>query len=68
MLAMMDGPSITEANVPCGLPEVNRIKRRFAEDRFWRAAPVDETTADQAAQIALTAAKAGLLRRGAPGS
>lgn len=84
------------------LPEVNRIKRRFAEDRFWRAAPVitravergelpagtdpdevlktliapillrlvvtaepvDETTADQAARIALTAARAGLLQRG----
>lgn len=83
------------------LPEVARIRRRYAEDRFWRASPVitraiergelpagtdpdevlrtliapillrlmftgepvDETTADQAAQIALTAARAGLLKR-----
>jgi AcrR family transcriptional regulator len=87
------------------LPEVTRIKRRFAEDRFWRASPViaravergelpadtdpdevlkaliapillrlvitaepvDETTADQAAQVALTAARAGLLLRRRPG-
>lgn len=83
------------------LPEVARIRRRYAEDRFWRASPVitraiergelpadtdpdevlrtliapillrlmftsepvDEDTADQAAQVALTAAKAGLLNR-----
>lgn len=83
------------------LPEVARIRRRYAEDRFWRASsvitqaiergelppdtdpdqvlrtliapillrllftaePVDEATADQAAQIALTAAKTGLLNR-----
>jgi AcrR family transcriptional regulator len=84
------------------LPEVARIRRRFTEDRYWRAAPVvaravergelppdtdpdqvlstliapimlrllfsdepvDETVADQAALIALTAARAGLLRLG----
>jgi AcrR family transcriptional regulator len=83
------------------LPEVARIKRRYAEDRFWRASPVitravergelpadtdpdevlrtliapillrlmftgepvDEATADRAAQVALTAARAGLLNR-----
>ena len=83
------------------LPEIARIRRRYAEDRFWRAAPVitraidrgelpagtdpdevlktliapillrllftaepvDEATADQAAQVALTAARAGLLSR-----
>jgi len=83
------------------LPEVTRIRRRFAEDRFWRAwpivtraidrgelpadtdpdevlkaliapillrlvitaEPVDKATADQAAQVALTAARAGILRR-----
>ena len=86
------------------LPEVARIRRRYTEDRFWRASPVitraiergelppdtdpyqvlrtliepillrllfsaepvDEATADQAAQIALTAAKTGLLNRQRP--
>jgi AcrR family transcriptional regulator len=86
------------------LPDITRIRRRYAEDRFWRASPViaraiergelpadtdpgqvlrtliapillrllitaepvDEATADQAAQIALTAAKAGLLNRQHP--
>jgi AcrR family transcriptional regulator len=86
------------------LPEVARIKRRYAEDRFWRASPVitraiergelpadtdpgqvlrtliapillrllftaepvDEATADQAALIALTTARAGLLNRQRP--
>jgi AcrR family transcriptional regulator len=81
------------------LPEIASIRRRFAEDRFWRAAPVitravergelpagtdpvevlrtliapilfrllisaepiDEVVADQAARVAVNAAKAGLL-------
>jgi AcrR family transcriptional regulator len=86
------------------LPEVARIRRRYAEERFWQASPVvtraiergelpadtdpgqvlrtliapillrllftaepvDEAAADQAAQIALTTARAGLLNHQHP--